>query len=84
MVKLAISKFPIAPFRATHTLSGVVHPLLDWASKPTLLPVLSRNPNLLSVSDDEDFDEGDESSGSDAEGGEEGGGGGVVSGGGVD
>ena len=38
--KKAVLKFPVRPFRRSHKLYAVKHPLLEWAAKPTPLPAV--------------------------------------------
>jgi hypothetical protein len=60
-VKRAILSFPARPLRATHSLSGVVHPLAEWATTPTPTPHTIGGD--ISVSDDEDDDDDDDDDG---------------------
>ena len=51
----AVAAFPARPLRATHHLSGVVHPLQEWQP---VMPVVYNS--VISVSDDEDDDPDDD------------------------
>ena len=76
-VKSAIERFPVRPFRTTHKMAGVVHPLADWANAPTPMPVLAAVPvDAMAYLDDDDYNDDDvddiSSQGSDGDGDGEG------------
>ena len=65
-VKEAIQAFPRRPLRASHSLANTVHPLAEWATRHTPLPIVHQVRHV-SVSDDES-DGADESDGDSSDG----------------
>ena len=58
-IKRAVHAFPSRPFRSTHKLNGVVHPLAGWALDPTPLPHVKAAHTWGGPVSDDELDEDD-------------------------